>query len=150
MPKIKASNRKITVDDKVVSEYIDDETYVRLRNTFRLVHYDKAYHAWKRHQLIDCQQGRCAWCERRVKIKDTQVDHIVPLLYGGDNRPGNLLVACEDCNQAKCAATTGWNEERDESKPNSRPSWIKYNKMWSALGKAMANAEHRVRHEEKA
>ena len=32
-------------------------------------------------------------------------DHVVPLVSGGPNDPGNLAPACEDCNRSKGART---------------------------------------------
>lgn len=47
--------------------------------------------SWKR------QGRRCAYCPTTA---DT-IDHVVPLLRGGDNREGNLAPCCRRCNAAK-------------------------------------------------
>lgn len=47
---------------------------------------------WKR------QRRSCSYCPAPA---DT-IDHVVPLLRGGDNREGNLTPCCRRCNASKC------------------------------------------------
>lgn len=59
------------------------------------------------------QNRRCVYCSRETVLppKGTDVrsryalyasrDHRIPQARGGDNHPGNLLMACEPCNQTK-------------------------------------------------
>lgn len=43
----------------------------------------------------------CAYCGAAA----TEVDHIVPLIQGGSNDPGNLAAACRPCNGGKSGRT---------------------------------------------
>jgi hypothetical protein len=51
-------------------------------------------------RLIQRHHGLCAYCQ----IKPWQhIDHVIPLARGGRHSIGNLLPACQDCNQSKGA-----------------------------------------------
>lgn len=45
--------------------------------------------------------GRCAYCGKKIAIRDMQVDHILPLHKGGENSPDNYNPACSACNTQK-------------------------------------------------
>ena len=52
--------------------------------------------------------GRCAYCGRRIDIKDMQVDHFLPLRAWGIEESGtddisNLMPSCRMCNHYKRA-----------------------------------------------
>ena len=52
-----------------------------------------------REYLLAKWQHRCAYCgNQHVPL---QVEHIVPRSHGGSDRPSNLTLACQRCNQAK-------------------------------------------------
>lgn len=42
--------------------------------------------------------GRCAYCGKKIRYEDMQVDHIKAVYLGGDNDFKNLLPACHSCN----------------------------------------------------
>ncbi len=56
-------------------------------------------HIWVLHRL---QGGQCFYCET-VLESVYHVDHIVPLSKDGSNWPGNLALACPQCNLSKGA-----------------------------------------------
>lgn len=69
--------------------------------------------------LYHANGGRCSYCRRntvlppRAGIRDPEklyasTDHKVPKVRGGDNRRGNLTMACEPCNQTK--ADMAWHD----------------------------------------
>jgi hypothetical protein len=43
----------------------------------------------------------CAYCGRRPPEVVLELDHILPVVRGGTNRPDNLTAACRDCNRGK-------------------------------------------------
>lgn len=45
--------------------------------------------------------GRCEWCGRNLVGAEIELDHVLSLAGGGSNTPGNLVVACPDCNRRK-------------------------------------------------
>ena len=50
--------------------------------------------------------GRCAYCGRKIELKDMQVDHFVPQRgwnESGSNELPNLMPACRMCNHYKRA-----------------------------------------------
>jgi len=46
---------------------------------------------------------RCYLCGKLIPKGHRHVDHIVPLSKGGQHRPSNLAVACDECNLRKNA-----------------------------------------------
>jgi 5-methylcytosine-specific restriction endonuclease McrA len=49
---------------------------------------------------LEEQKNKCFYCAVPITMAD-HLDHVVPLYYGGDNRPINLVAACKDCNLLK-------------------------------------------------
>lgn len=70
-----------------------------------------------RKQLLQKQNKRCYWCQRRIgiwwtknhkttslkrrNILNTEIDHIIPRCAGGSNSPTNLVAACQECNRIR-------------------------------------------------
>lgn len=44
---------------------------------------------------------RCAYCGQSSSVKQLVVDHLIPVAHGGDEREGNLVAACAECNAGK-------------------------------------------------
>lgn len=47
------------------------------------------------------QRGRCWWCQSDLEEQGYHIDHLVPLVQGGSNKPENLVLACPSCNCSK-------------------------------------------------
>lgn len=56
----------------------------------------------KRATIRDCGR-RCVYCGTFVALDTATLDHVYPLSRGGDHAPGNLVAACQACNQLKGA-----------------------------------------------
>jgi hypothetical protein len=55
----------------------------------------------QRFRILKRDDFTCQYCGRRAPAVVLQVDHRVPVRYGGGNMDDNLVTACEDCNQGK-------------------------------------------------
>ncbi len=60
----------------------------------------------KKYILWQEQKLKCAYCgkyleEANLCSEETEIDHIVPQGYGGQNNHANLVVVCRKCNQIK-------------------------------------------------
>lgn len=55
--------------------------------------------AW--HRLLKLSTHACFYCERAVRIGARTVDHVMPLVEGGDDVATNAVMACYECNRAK-------------------------------------------------
>lgn len=54
---------------------------------------------WERiRRRVLADDPLCHWCRTEPA---TQVDHVVPRVRGGDERPENLVPSCEPCNLAR-------------------------------------------------
>lgn len=56
----------------------------------------------KRATFRDCGR-RCVYCGTSLGLDLATLDHVYPLSRGGDHAPGNLVAACQPCNQLKGA-----------------------------------------------
>jgi len=54
----------------------------------------------------------CQYCGRSAPEVALEVEHNVPVTYGGADDIDNLLTACEDCNRGKSDLTFGLNGEQ--------------------------------------
>lgn len=48
---------------------------------------------------------RCVYCNREVTPGNATAEHAIPRSRGGLNAPGNLWLACHNCNQLKGSKT---------------------------------------------
>lgn len=52
--------------------------------------------------IYNAQGGRCYLCGNELTF-EYEVDHFIPVVLGGTNDPGNLRLACKECNRnRKC------------------------------------------------
>lgn len=55
-----------------------------------------------RHQLLSKQKNKCNICKKNIMFEDSELDHIVPWTYVGDELGlSNLQMLCKDCNHRK-------------------------------------------------
>ena len=54
--------------------------------------------AWWQRKV---SKGICYYCGQHVGPRELTMDHIVPLVRGGESTKGNLVPACKDCNNKK-------------------------------------------------
>lgn len=54
-------------------------------------------------QLAERQNWRCPWCSRRIRrdLRDTQKDHIIPVVRGGPDVDWNWQILHSGCNNQK-------------------------------------------------
>ncbi len=57
---------------------------------------------WWKTQL---QTGVCHYCQQSVGADHLTMDHLVPLARGGKSTRGNIVPACQSCNQKKQLGT---------------------------------------------
>lgn len=69
--------------------------------------------AGKRFQVLERDMFTCQYCGAKAPFVNLEIDHIVPVSKGGDNDLGNLITACEKCNQGK------YNNEIDKATAKS-------------------------------
>ena len=141
LPRVTAENGIISVNGIPKVRYANRMNYFRERNIFTIAHHDKRFYVWKKVQLEKCQNGHCAWCNKLIKTKEAEVDHVLPLIFFGKNEPWNMVVCCKDCNKMKAADVSGWNEGGDRLIRNKKPSWIKKNSYDVLMKKVLIEAE---------
>lgn len=45
--------------------------------------------------------GKCGYCEKKIKLNEMTIDHIIPRYYGGKHIWENVVVCCDRCNNKK-------------------------------------------------
>ena len=51
--------------------------------------------------VAQIQDGLCHFCQQSVGADHLTMDHLVPLARGGKSTKGNIVPACQACNQKK-------------------------------------------------
>ena len=54
-----------------------------------------------RYHVLDRDGHTCQYCGAKAPDTELQVDHIIPVSAGGEDRLDNLIAACKDCNSGK-------------------------------------------------
>lgn len=47
------------------------------------------------------KSDKCHWCEKKLTLETSTLEHIIPLARGGLNQRNNMALACVECNQAR-------------------------------------------------
>ena len=71
---------------------------------------------WWKNQI---QTGICHYCQQPVGAEHLTMDHLVPLARGGKSTRGNIVPACQSCNQKKQLSTPA--ESLLDQLPDSSP-----------------------------
>jgi hypothetical protein len=53
--------------------------------------------------ILHRENGECFYCARAVNEETAALDHVVPVVEGGDNSHRNVVAACHECNSLKQA-----------------------------------------------
>ncbi len=62
-----------------------------------------------REQVLERANGFCEYCFSSIKILiKMEIDHIIPVVDGGDTHPENLCLACHHCNNYKRGYTVAF------------------------------------------
>lgn len=54
-----------------------------------------------RFEVLRRDNHTCQYCGAKAPDVTLQIDHVVPVALGGDDKPSNLVTACKDCNGGK-------------------------------------------------
>lgn len=91
-----------------------------------------------RDQVRQRASGRCEYCckPEGYSLYSHHVDHIIPLLHGGDLSLDNLAWACFQCNTTKSANIASYDLETGELTPLFHPhkqKWDDHFEMVNAV-----------------
>lgn len=56
-----------------------------------------------RFEVLRRDDHTCQYCGAKAPDVTLQIDHVIPVALGGDDKPGNLVTACRDCNSGKAS-----------------------------------------------
>ena len=85
----------------------------------------------KRTAIFRRDAYRCVYCAVIFPDDQLTLDHVQPLVKGGDNSPGNLVTACADCNTRK-GGRAAWAWLKDN--PTERHNFLRYGiHVWPRL-----------------
>ncbi|MBS3933229.1 MAG: HNH endonuclease [Truepera sp.] len=71
---------------------------------------------------------RCAYCQSQEAVLGIcfTVDHIIPEVFGGNDEPPNLCLACWDCNLAKGQRIAETDPDTNDLVPLYHPNWQRW------------------------
>lgn len=58
-----------------------------------------------RFEVLRRDSHTCQYCGAKAPDVTLHIDHVMPVALGGDDKPGNLVTACKDCNSGKASIT---------------------------------------------
>lgn len=58
-----------------------------------------------RFEVLRRDNHTCQYCGAKAPDVTMHIDHVMPVALGGDDKPGNLVTACKDCNAGKTSIT---------------------------------------------
>lgn len=58
-----------------------------------------------RFEVLRRDDHTCQYCGAKAPDVKLTIDHVMPVSLGGDDKPGNLVTACRDCNAGKSSIT---------------------------------------------
>lgn len=56
-----------------------------------------------RFEVLRRDEHTCQYCGAKAPDVTLNIDHVLPVSLGGDDKPGNLVTACKDCNTGKAS-----------------------------------------------
>lgn len=74
----------------------------RYRERMRLTAHSTTSYLKHRDYLMRRDDGKCVYCGSKRALC---VDHVVPVIQGGDDDPMNLAISCKSCNASKSGRT---------------------------------------------
>lgn len=102
---------------------------IRIPQVIQLVRYDrlpKREIRFTRRNIYFRDRCRCQYCGDVFPQKQLNLDHVVPLSWGGVSSWENVVCACISCNTRKAARTplqAGMRLVRRPKKPAGHPMW---------------------------
>lgn len=58
-----------------------------------------------RFEVLRRDNHTCQYCGAKAPDVTLHIDHVMPVALGGDDKPGNLVTACKECNSGKASIT---------------------------------------------
>jgi 5-methylcytosine-specific restriction endonuclease McrA len=97
---------------QVIQEYPDKMIHT-VSQTFKVPSVVRVFGVGKRRNVVSCtsdnifyrDQYTCAYCNKKYLKKHLTIDHIFPVVQGGQRSWKNLITACMKCNQTKGGRT---------------------------------------------
>lgn len=80
------------------------KSYDHLRKQTKSRELRKGINLKLRYQIFKRDNFKCVICGNSAQESLLMVDHIIPVVKGGDNKESNLRTLCRDCNLGKMIA----------------------------------------------
>ena len=55
----------------------------------------------RRRLIWERDKGMCYMCHSQLSLDKIELDHLMPVAFGGSSSDTNLAVACQKCNRAR-------------------------------------------------
>ena len=94
---------------------------LKLRNFVKT--YAQSYIRFSRENIYIRDAHKCQYCGERFSAKNLTLDHVIPVVQGGEKSWENIVTACMSCNQKKGGRTPQQAGLKLLKKP-SMPQWL--------------------------
>lgn len=93
----------------------------------------------RREQVLERHGYRCVYCGEQFDAVELTLDHVQPIMRGGDHSEGNLVACCVGCNLEKGGAPA-W--AFLSTRPAVRRNFLRYARwIWPRLRRAVEEAD---------
>lgn len=93
----------------------------------------------RREQVLERHGHRCVYCGEQFDPAELTLDHVQPIMRGGDHSQGNLVACCRRCNAEKGGAAA-W--AFLSTRPALRRNFLRYAQwIWPRLRRAVEEAD---------
>jgi 5-methylcytosine-specific restriction endonuclease McrA len=103
------------------------EGTVSAREAHKLAKNDREIYVNKK---LSTQNNECVYCDTKITVNNSDLDHVIPLARGGEDIVSNYQVLCGRCNKEKHSKThqeyVSWLSELGEITKKERAKVKKY------------------------
>ena len=107
-------------DIRSVSIAIKAPSIVRL---LRFIRIPRRNPPLKRTNVLARDNFECQYCEKKLRLEEATLDHVIPRSQGGITSWENVVCCCKRCNRKKGGRTPKEARMRLKTKP-VRPDWL--------------------------
>lgn len=133
---VRSGYRETDVPGAIEALRTDEKNVWKVPSIIRFVGkaiFRKRYVKFNRHNVWLRDQGRCQFCNSRVRMSEFTYDHVVPQSKGGRTCWTNIVVCCHPCNQRKAnrmASEVGMKLQREPFQPMTLPGQVSPVLQW--------------------
>lgn len=97
--------KKKLAEESGLEDWVNTPNFIlevpRVVRLFEYAHIPTQHVILTRKNLFYRDDNTCQYCNKKAKVKDLELEHVVPRCKGGKDTWENLVCACKKCNEKK-------------------------------------------------